>query len=160
MKSTFNPRLAKMHRCYTTDEVAALYGVHRATVRAWIKDGLEVLADQKPFLIPGLCLREYLTKKRIKRKCKTQAHEMYCLPCRKPQLPAGGMVDYQRMQEGRGRLIGICPSCDSLLNKFSTDAVVASLAGKLEVSFTGAEKHISDSTNPPVNLHFNKGQDQ
>jgi hypothetical protein len=94
--------LAKIHRSYTIEEAAALYGVHRATVRAWIKDGLKALSEQKPFLIPGLWLREYLVEKRVKRKCKTQAHEMYCLSCRKPQVPAGGVVDYQRMQEGRG----------------------------------------------------------
>lgn len=160
MRSSFNPRLAKIHRSYTTQEVAALYGVHRATVRTWIKDGLEVLNEQKPFLIPGLALREYLVARRANRKCKTQAHEMYCLPCRKPRVPAGGMVDYQRMQEGRGRLIGICPVCDSLLNRFSNDEAVAALSGKLEVSFTGGEKHISDSTKPLVNLHFNTGLNQ
>lgn len=57
-------------------------------------------------------------------------------------------MNYQRMQEGRGRLIVICPSCDSLLNKFSNDAVVASLAGQLEVSFTGLKNILCGKRQP------------
>jgi hypothetical protein len=32
-----NPRLAKIHRNYTVEEVANVFGVHRNTVRQWIK---------------------------------------------------------------------------------------------------------------------------
>ena len=45
-----NPKLAKIHRTYTVEEVARLYDVHRNTVRQWIKDGLpsmDVGADRK-----------------------------------------------------------------------------------------------------------------
>ena len=41
-----NPRLAKIHRSYTVDEIATLYGVHRNTVRAWIARGLATV-DQR-----------------------------------------------------------------------------------------------------------------
>jgi hypothetical protein len=36
-----NPRRAKLHRSYTVEETARLFGVHRNTVRAWLKQGLK-----------------------------------------------------------------------------------------------------------------------
>ena len=32
-----NPRLIKIHRSYTVEEIAAVLGVHRNTVRQWIR---------------------------------------------------------------------------------------------------------------------------
>ena len=48
-----NPRLAKIHRNYTVEEVASLFGVHRNTVREWVKRGLPTSDDQRPMLILG-----------------------------------------------------------------------------------------------------------
>ena len=35
-----NPRRVKIHRCYTVEEVAKLFGAHKNTVRGWLKAGL------------------------------------------------------------------------------------------------------------------------
>ena len=48
-----NPRLAKIHRNYTVEEVAGLYGVHRNTVREWVRRGLPTIDDRRPMLIVG-----------------------------------------------------------------------------------------------------------
>ena len=42
-KTRLNPWLAKIHRNYTVEEAARLYGLHRNTVRQWIKRGLPVI---------------------------------------------------------------------------------------------------------------------
>lgn len=139
-----NPRLAKIHRNYTTGEVAELFGVHKQTVRGWMKDGLSFLDDQKPYLIPGLALREYLSNKRQRGKCKTRRDELYCMKCRAASRPAGGMLDYITMQAGRGRLTGICPHCDTMMNRFSNDAEVEALGRILDVTVMRRGKHISD----------------
>ena len=35
-----NPRLVKIHRNYTVEEIATLFGIHKNTVRDWVKAGL------------------------------------------------------------------------------------------------------------------------
>ena len=51
-----NPRLAKIHRNYTVEEVAALFDIHKNTVREWVERGLPTNDDRRPMLIPGRVL--------------------------------------------------------------------------------------------------------
>ena len=68
-----NPRLAKIHRNYTVDEVACLFGIHRNTVREWIKRGLPTSDDRRPMLILGRDLLAFLQARRTKNKRPCQA---------------------------------------------------------------------------------------
>jgi hypothetical protein len=43
-----NPRLAKIHRSYTVEESATLFGVHRNTVREWVRRGLPTSDRKRP----------------------------------------------------------------------------------------------------------------
>lgn len=61
-----NPRLAKIHRNYTVEETANLYDVHKNTVSNWIKHGLPVCGNKRPFLIMGRDLRVFLEAKKLK----------------------------------------------------------------------------------------------
>jgi len=49
-----NPRLVKIHRNYTIEEIAALLDVHKNTVANWIKQGLPVCGKKRPYLIRGM----------------------------------------------------------------------------------------------------------
>ena len=66
MAKRLNPNLAKIHRNYSIEEVASLFSVHKNTVRGWIKSGLSVCDDQKPMLILGVVLRDFLKMKNVK----------------------------------------------------------------------------------------------
>lgn len=76
MPKTSNYRLAKIHRNYTVEEAARLFGVHRNTVRMWIKRGLPVVAGH-PVLILGRELRAFLHGRREAARRSCRSGEMY-----------------------------------------------------------------------------------
>ena len=55
-----NHRLVKIHRTYTVEEIVDLFGVHKNTVRHWVKDGLTTTDDKRPMLILGHVLVAFL----------------------------------------------------------------------------------------------------
>lgn len=152
-----NPRLAKIHRSYTVEEVAQLFGVHRNTVRQWIKQGLPVCDDRRPVLILGSELAAFLTRKRARNKRPCKDGEIYCVRCRAPQSPALGMADYEPLTATGGNLIGLCPKCGGLIYRRVSRARLVAVAGNLVVQFTRGQKRIDESNNPSVNSDFKTG---
>jgi len=152
-----NPRKAKIHRSYTVEEVARLYDVHRNTVRQWIKKGLPVCDDRRPTLILGLALVEFLTRKRTQNKRPCAPGEIYCVGCRVPQRPALGMVEYRSLTTASGNLIGICPTCESMIFRRVSFSDLAVVSGNLEVSIAQVPDHIVESSAPSVNRDSSPG---
>ena len=146
-----NPRLAKIHRNYTVEEAANLFGVHRNTVREWIKRGLPVCDDRKPMLILGRDLAEFLQLRRMKNKRICQPGEMYCVRCRAPKAPAGGMADYVAVTESLGNLVAICPDCEALMNRRVSLAKLDQMRGQLDIMMPQALQHINERHQPSVN---------
>jgi hypothetical protein len=106
-----NYRLVKIHRNYVVEEIATLLIVHRNTVREWIKRGLPTTDSRRPLLIRGCDLAAFLLARRAKSKQPCRPGEIYCVRCRVPRAPAGGMTDYVPLAGTFGNLIGICPDC-------------------------------------------------
>ena len=154
MPKLVNPNLAKIHRNYSVEEAAALFGVHKNTVRNWIKCGLPLLDDRRPSLILGDDLRRFLRKKRQSRKRRCKRFEIYCLRCRAPKRPAGDMADYSRLSDSAGRLVGLCPDCNGVMNRYVNVASLAEIRAVLDVSIPIAEKHINKRSDLPVNSDF------
>lgn len=151
-----NPNRAKIHRNYTVEEIALLYRVHKNTVRLWIRDGLPTIDQKRPILIAGADLRSYWQNKRTSRKRKCQPYEIYCVRCRIPQRPAGNMADYEPLNGSIGRLIGLCPDCGGIINKFIKCTRLDDIRGQLDITQTKALKHINESFKPLVNSDFNQ----
>jgi len=148
---TPNPRLVKIHRNYTVEEIANLYGVHRNTVRAWVKQGLPTNDDKRPTLILGRHLITFLQAKRVKNKRPCQPGEIYCVRCRAPKAPACDMADYQPVTATLGSLIGICPDCGVLMYRRVNVAKLHQIRGQLDITLPQALRHIGESTQPFVN---------
>jgi len=150
-KRLHNPNLAKIHRSYTVEEVATLYGVFKGTVRAWIKAGLPVLDDKRPMLILGSDLAAFHQAKRMKAKQKCQPGEMYCVRCRAPKSPALGMADYKPITATMGNLVAICPTCDAIMNRRTSIAKMEHVREILDITMPQALQHIVESNQPSVN---------
>jgi hypothetical protein len=61
-----NPRLAKIHRSYSVDELARLFNIHKNTIRSWLKQGLTAIDGQRPTVARGEEVRRFLTDRRAR----------------------------------------------------------------------------------------------
>jgi hypothetical protein len=149
-----NPRLAKIHRNYTVEEIADLYGVHKNTVRSWIKAGLPVIDDSRPQLLLGIHLRKFLEQKRTKNKKKCHLDEFYCLSCRDTRKPAARMADFGLVTNKVGNLTALCPDCTSIMNKRISLAKIQEIGSKIDIRFPQGLEHIGDTDKPSLNCDF------
>jgi transposase-like protein len=58
-----NPRLVKLHRSYTVEQIARLFDIHKNTVRAWVKQGLQPIDGLRPALFHGPVLVAFLLRR-------------------------------------------------------------------------------------------------
>ena len=146
-----NHRLVKIHRSYTVEEIAKLFGIHKNTVRRWVKDGLATTDDKRPMLILGHVLVAFLQVRRAKNKQTCKPGELYCVRCRAPKPPAGDMAEYSPITEKFGNLIAICPDCNSIMNQRVSLARIGEFCGKMDITFPKELQHIVERAKPTVN---------
>jgi hypothetical protein len=146
-----NYRLVKIHYSYTVDEIARLFGIHRNTVREWVKRGLPTSDDKRPMLILGRELIAFLQARRLKNKRPCRPGEIYCVRCRVPRNPAGDMVEYQPVTAMLGNLVGICPNCECMMNRRVNLAKLEQVRGKLDITMPQALPRLGESAFPTVN---------
>lgn len=152
-----NYRLVKIHRSYTVEEVACLFGTHKNTVRAWVKAGLPICDDKRPMLVIGRDLAAFLIDRRTKNKRPCQPGEIYCVRCRAPKLPAGEMAEYKPITPTLGNLMGICPDCEGIIYRRASTAKLGDIRKKLDITFAEAQRHIKESYEPIVNSDLRQG---
>jgi hypothetical protein len=109
-----NPRLAKIHRSHSVEDISRLFDVHKNTVRTWLRAGLKPVDDQRPALVRGEELCRFLTNLRARAKQVCGLGRIYCLPCREPKVPAGKMAECIESRN-TGMLQAICPDCNRMI---------------------------------------------
>ncbi len=149
-----NHRLVKIHRNYTVEEIAELFGMHKNTVLNWVKNGLQTIDNKRPKLILGKDLITYLKKRREKNKQKCKPEELFCVKCREPKFPAGDMAEYSSVTELFGNLKAICPDCDSIINKRFSLSKIKEICSKIDVAMPEDLQHIIKTTKPSLNCDF------
>jgi hypothetical protein len=147
-----NYRLVKIHRSYAVEEIAKLFGIHKNTVRCWVKDGLATIDDKRPMLILGHVLVAFLQSRRVKNKQTCKPGELYCVRCRVPKSPAGDMAEYSPITKKFGNLVAICPDCDAIMNRHVSPAKIEQIRGKMDISFPEKVRQLIESANPTVNI--------
>ena len=146
-----NPRLVKVHRNYSVDDIARLFDLHKNTVRSWLKQGLAAIDDRRPILVLGQELSRFLRERRQKTKQTCGPGRIYCIACRAPKVPAGNMAECTSIGPLAGNLCGICPDCDRLIYRRVNLAKIDTVRGELEITFTQPRVRIRESMAPSVN---------
>jgi len=154
-----NPRLAKIHRNYTIEEIATLYDVHKNTVSRWIKQGLPLCGKKRPFLITGRDLRVFLEAKRVKNKRPCKPDEIYCVRCHAPKKPAADLIEYEVITATLGNLVAICPDCETIMNRRFSLAKLKQMPCYLSITKSPEELHITECISPSVNSDLNIGEE-
>ncbi len=94
-----------------------MLGVSVGTVRGWIRSGLPAMVTQRPFLILGCELREFLDARRSKSKAPLKPDELYCFTCKAARKPLGLMLDAHDQTMKTARLEGLCEVCGGTCNR-------------------------------------------
>jgi hypothetical protein len=155
-KRTPNPRLVKVHRNYSVGDIAALFNIHKNTVRAWQKSGLQPIDTRRPVVFLGRTLAAFLNTRRAKAKRPLLPGQIYCVACREAKEPALGMADYVSLTVTAGNLRGLCPTCGRLMHRRVNRARLSTIAGTLDVTVTDAPLRIRDTATPSLNSDFER----
>lgn len=151
-------RRVKLHRSYTVDEAARALGVCKGTVRRWIKaHDLPALTDRKPVLILGGDLIDF-GKARTRAKQTCAPGELYCVRCRAPRNPAGGMAEFIPLNPGGGNLRAICETCETLMHRRVSLGQLPELQRLLDVTIAQAPNSLTKRDAPCVNDHLPGGR--
>jgi hypothetical protein len=137
MGKRVSTRRVKKHRLYTYEEAGNALGVTSHTVRAWRASGLEVMTASKPHYILGAALIDFIERKQAKRSGNREPDEMLCFTCNVYRKPLGGLVDYIPITDTRGRLMGLCGTCDGSLHRFAGKADLGKFDGIYDVVIKG-----------------------
>ena len=128
-----NVARVKANRSYTIDEAAQAVGVTTATIRNWIRKGLQVLSSQRPALILGEHLKAFITEMKRPKNGPLSVGEFYCLSCKSRGRPALGMVQYEPLSEMNGRLSALCGHCERDCSRFVSAAALPDWAAVLDL---------------------------
>jgi DNA-binding XRE family transcriptional regulator len=134
MAKRVSSRKIKIHTQYTYEQAADDLGVTVQTVRLWRKDGLDVLDSQKPHLILGFALKDFLNKRLNKPERRLARDQFLCMTCNAPRRAYGGMADYLPYTPTRGRLEALCEDCQGLCGKFASPKICAELTPVLTIA--------------------------
>lgn len=147
-----DPRRVKIHYTYEVGEAARLVGVHKNTVRGWLKSGLAAIDDGRPTLILGRELRAFLDGRRKAAKRICPPGTMYCLKCRQAKPPAAGMVDFIPYTATHGNLRALCGDCETMMHRCARRASIEAIMPGLRVSVQAAAATTNEVSPPPPEL--------
>lgn len=134
MGKRMSARKIKIHNQYTYEQAADALGVSVQTVRLWRQSGLPVLDSQKPHLILGFALKDFLQSRSNKPERRLALDQFLCMACNAPRRAYGGMADYTPYTDARGRLEALCEACQGLCGKFASASLCAELAPILTIA--------------------------
>lgn len=158
MRKKYNLRKIVSKRCYTTEEIAELFGIHVQTVRTWRKEGMQPIEEStSPYLFLGSAVKAFLAKELSRQKVKLSDGEFYCLRCNKGVKPATTRIIDRKVTIGKDKqsifFAGKCPNCNLELRRFATNEQVKTKSTNKQVE---VNQHKTVETKKKVEVE--KGQ--
>lgn len=150
------PGRPKIHHSYLVEEAAELLGVHKNTIRAWLKSGLPCVVGVRPTLIRGVDLAFFLAERKAARKRPCPPGHLFCFRCRVPRRPDLELVEYLPALAGAGNIRAMCPCCTALMHRRAGASAFEAFRQHLAGSQTRAESRISDCPPPRLNCDSRK----
>lgn len=137
MARSYDWQRIRIHRPYTLETFAALFYVHPATVRRWIKfDGLDVaiVSHHRPMILNAKAAREWMRKRESDRKQPCGPNDMYCVACKAPRNVQPNTVRIVTPKPPKIIVKGDCIVCNLTLRRFDTEANRAALEARFDIS--------------------------
>lgn len=135
-----NTKSIRSARTYTVDEAADALGVSIGTVRQWAKCGLPILKSERPYLILGESLRDFLQSRSANTKSPLEQNQLYCLACKLPRIPDGLLVDLTVQTAKTARLTGLCSTCGGICNRMISRSSIEQFARIFDIGFRDGGK--------------------
>ena len=119
---------------YSIQEIQDIRGTSPQTVHRWIKlEGLPAMTSQRPFLIHGADLIEFLNGKSNRGKNPHAPGELSCFKCGNRGRPLGDMADL-KINGSRRRLEALCGSCENSVSLIIGAAKLAQYREILDIA--------------------------
>ncbi len=151
-------RHIKRLHTYDVREAAKATGATSGTVRHWHKaHGLEAIVGVWPLIFRGVDIIAFFKKRNAGRKQRCGPGRIYCLRCKAPKEPAFGEVDYRTDTPNRGALVGLCPDCEGLMYRRTSQRNLATAKGSLKVSMPSVESRLVETHDANSNHHSDRG---
>ena len=151
-----NFRAAKIHRTYTVGEAAKLLGVHRNTIRRWLRsDGLKKLDDRNPTMISGVeIVRFGASRKAIRFPCGLT--EAFCFKCREPRRAALLDCEIAGLTDKGCNVRMLCETCATVMHKVTPWRKMHLLTLECTVSTSLDIRSLVERRAPSAIVHFEK----
>ena len=130
----------KQTSSYDPGEIAKLFGVHRNTVRHWLKDGLNAIDDRRPILVHGAVLKAFISEKQQARRQKCAPGEFFCFRCRAPRKPWGHVADASWHTDKIAKLSGLCCVCETTMHRSVGRADLPKFAALIDIQLMASER--------------------
>lgn len=143
-------RRVKIHRNYTVDQVASLLDIAKGTVRRWLKNGLPSVDSQRPTLVRGYDLRDFLSAK-AKPKHPCPPGYCYCVKCKAAKVPAGAMAEFVVLTPTTGNLRAICPTCGTWMHRQTSTQQLEQFRGQIDVTYVERIPSLRELAYPSTN---------
>lgn len=132
-KRTYNTRLIKATWPYTVQEIASLFKIHKNAPLRWLKEGLQVNGDGRPYLIRGDELIRFLKARQQSKKQHCKPNEFFCFKCRVPREAYLNIADINIESPHRFRVKALCAVCATNVSKVQNIQKLAEIRTRFHV---------------------------